>query len=125
MSGDAQIKKTAGTLTVKTISGDVDASDADSPAISLVTVSGDAHWAVPTAFSGAFAGTTVSGDLRLLLPSGSDARIEMNTTSGDLALKLPVTDSLITERHTAGTLGSGTGSIRLQSVSGDLAVEAV
>jgi DUF4097 and DUF4098 domain-containing protein YvlB len=126
VSGDAEIHEVAGTLTVKTISGDVEASGADSPAISLVTVSGDTRWAVPTPFSGAFSGTTVSGDLRLTLPSGSDVRVEMNTTSGTLALKSPVTDAVTTDRHAAGTLSTGTGSIRLQSVSGDLVVsEAV
>ena len=121
VSGDTELRNAAGTLTVKTISGDVNASNADSPAISLVTVSGDAHWSVPAPFSGAFAGTTVSGDLHLSLPAGSDARIEMNTTSGALAL-LPVSDAVTTDRRAAGTLGAGTGSIRLQSVSGDLTV---
>jgi len=122
VSGDADLRSVSGALTVKTISGDVEASKANSPAISLVTVSGDTHWAVPAAFSGAFSGTTVSGDLRLTLPAGSDARIEMNTTSGTLALKSPVTDAVTTDRHAAGTLGTGTGSVRLQSVSGDLVV---
>ena len=121
VSGDAVLHGVSGTLTVKTISGDVNAAAADSPAISLVTVSGDAHWAMPGTFAGAFAGTTVSGDLHLILPPGSDARIEMNTTSGTLSL-LPVAGAVTTERHAAGTLGAGTGSVRLQSVSGDLTV---
>lgn len=123
VSGDAELAAVSGALTVKTISGDVEASNVSSAAVSLVTVSGDTRWAVPGAFSGAFSGTTVSGDLRLSLPSGSDARIEMNTTSGSLALKVPVTDAVTAERHAAGTMGGGVGSIRLQSVSGDLVVE--
>ena len=122
VSGDAEIRGLAGALTVKTISGDVEASGADSPAISLVTVSGDTRWTMPSPFSGAFSGTTVSGDLRLMLPPGSDARVEMNTTSGTLALQAPVSDAVTTDRHAAGTLGAGTGSLRLQSVSGDLVV---
>ena len=65
VSGDADLREVAGALTVKTISGDVEGSGADSPAISLVTVSGDTRWAVPGPFSGAWSGTTVSGDLRL------------------------------------------------------------
>ena len=123
VSGDALLRAVTGTLTVKTISGDVEASGSDSPAISLVTVSGDTHWVMPSAFSGAFSGTTVSGDLRLSLPAGSDARVEMNTTSGSLALKVPTSETVTAERHAAGTLGNGTGSVRLQSVSGDLVVE--
>ena len=122
VSGDAHLRAVSGALTVKTISGDVEASDADSPAVSLITVSGDTTWALPGAFSGAFSGTTVSGDLSLSLPAGSDARIEMNTTSGSLALNVLATDTVTTERHVTGTVGAGTGSVRLQSVSGDLVV---
>lgn len=123
VSGDALLRGVSGTLTVKTISGDVSAEDADSAAVSLVTVSGDTRWVLPGAFSGAFSGTTVSGDLHLSVPAESDARVEMNTTNGALALKLPTSETVTAERHAAGTLGSGTGSIRLQSVSGDLVVE--
>ena len=122
ISGDAGLHDVAGALTVKTVSGDVEASGADSPAVSLLTVSGDAHWQFAGPFSGSFAGTTVSGDLKLDLPAGSDTRIEMNTTSGSLSLELPLTETTLTEKHAAGKLGAGTGSVRLQSVSGDLAV---
>lgn len=122
VSGDAVLHDVAGALTVKTVSGDVEASGADSPAVSLLTVSGDARWQPAGPFSGSFAGTTVSGDLRLALPAGSDTRVEMNTTSGSLHLNLPLTETTLTEKHAAGKLGTGTGSVRLQSVSGDLAV---
>lgn len=122
ISGDAALRDVVGALMVKTVSGDVEASGADSPAVSLLTVSGDAHWQFSRPFSGSFAGTTVSGDLRLILPAGSDTRIEMNTTSGSLGLSLPLTETTLTEKHAAGKLGAGTGSVRLQSVSGDLAV---
>ena len=122
VSGDAALRDVSGALTVKTVSGDVAASGADSPAVSLLTVSGDAHWQCAGPFSGSFAGTTVSGDLRLTLSAGSDTRIEMNTTSGSLALSLPLTETTLTDKHAGGKLGAGTGSVRLQSVSGDLAV---
>ncbi len=122
VSGDAALHDVAGALTVKTVSGDVEASGADSPAVSLLTVSGDARWQFSGPFSGSFAGTTVSGDLRLALPAGSDTRIEMNTTSGSLDLGMALTGTTLTEKHAAGALGAGTGSVRLQSVSGDLAV---
>jgi len=46
----------------------------------------------------------------------------MNTTSGSLDPSVPLTETTLTEKHAAGKLGAGTGSIRLQSVSGDLAV---
>jgi len=122
VSGDAEVRDSTGTMTVKTVSGDIEAAQIDSQTVSVLTVSGDANWAFAAPFSGSFAGTTVSGDLALTLSNGSNARIEMNTTSGDLTLSLPLTEPVITERHTAGKLGEGLGSIRLQSVSGDLKV---
>ncbi len=126
VSGDAEVRDVSGTVIVKTVSGDVVASGVDSPAVSLLTVSGDARWAFSGAFSGSYAGTTVSGDLTLDLATGANARIEMNTTSGALAFSLPVAEAVLTERHASGKLGDGVGSIRLQSVSGDLKVaEAV
>ena len=123
VSGDVELKGVTGTLTVKTVSGDVEASDSDSPAISLLTISGDARWKIAQPFSGSFAGTTVSGDLRLELLGGADTRLEMNTTSGSLSPDLPLAEKIQTDRHVAGQLGAGTGSIRLQSVSGDLVVK--
>ena len=124
ISGDAHVQTIGGTLTVKTISGDVEASDTETQNVSLMTVSGDVQWALPVPFAGSFAGTTVSGDLKLRLSPASDARLEMNTTSGSLNLGLPTEDAVTSERHITGRLGGGTGSIRLQSVSGDLDVEA-
>ncbi len=121
VSGDARLRTVSGALTVKTISGDVDAAETDSAAVSVVTVSGDTRWAMPAPFSGAFSGTTVSGDFCFSLPAGSDARVEMTTTSGSLSAS--ASEIVIAERHGAGTLGAGTGSVRLQSVSGDLVVE--
>lgn len=122
VSGDADIRTLAGTVTVKTVSGDVKAASVESPAVSLLTVSGDAQWAFAGPFSGSFAGTTVSGDLTLDLTSSSDARIEMNTTNGALSMGIPVADMIVNDKHATGKLGEGIGSVRLQSVSGDLKI---
>ncbi len=120
VSGDAELREVSGALTVKTVSGDIEAAGIESPAVSLLTVSGDARWEFAAPFSGSFAGTTVSGDLHLVLGVDPDVRIEMNTTNGNIALSVPVTEAVLTEHHAAGKSGAGTGSIRLQSVSGDL-----
>ncbi len=124
ISGDAHVQTIGGALTVKTISGDVEGSHTETQNVSLMTVSGDVQWALPAPFTGSFAGTTVSGDMKLHVSPASEARLELNTTSGSLSLGLPTEDAVTTERHITGRLGSGTGSIRLQSVSGDLDVAA-
>jgi DUF4097 and DUF4098 domain-containing protein YvlB len=125
VSGDAHLREVTGALAAKTISGDIDAEAIQSPAVSLATVSGDAHWAFAAPFSGSLAGTTVSGDLTVALWTNSDTRVEMSTTSGDLDCDLQLADrSPENSRHLSGKLGDGIGSIKLQSVSGDLRVEA-
>ncbi len=127
VSGDAELVDTAATaaLTVKTISGDIDAKGISSPAASVSTVSGDARWAFAAPFSGSLAGTTVSGDMALSLWTNSDTRVELSTTSGDLRCDLPLADAIPADpRHLSGKVGEGTGSIKLQSVSGDLTVNA-
>lgn len=124
VSGDAELNETSGAVTVKTVSGDITANKVNSPAVSLATVSGDARWSPAAPFSGSLAGTTVSGDLCVSLWNNSDTRIEMSTTSGRVACDLALSDpSPESERHIAGKLGEGTGSLKLQSVSGDLRIK--
>ncbi len=121
VSGDATLQETSGALTVKTVSGDITATLVNSPAASLATVSGDARWSYAAPFSGSLAGTTVSGDLSVSLWNNSDTRIEMSTTSGRVTCDLSLSDpSPGSDRNISGKLGDGTGSLKLQSVSGDL-----
>ena len=125
VSGNATLREVSGALTLKTVSGTVDASGLNSAAVSLNTVSGDARLSFAAPFSGSVAGTTVSGDITLSLWDNSDTRVDMTTTSGDLSCALPLADREGDgTRHLAGKLGEGTGSLKLQSVSGDLKIEA-
>ena len=125
ISGSATVREASGTLTLKTVSGAAEVSGLNSPAVSLNTVSGDARLAFAAPFSGSVAGTTVSGDLTLALWDNSDTRVDLNTTSGGLSCTLTLSDrSGDGLRHMAGKLGDGTGSLKLQSVSGDLKIEA-
>lgn len=124
ISGDADLDSVAGTLTVKTVSGEIAGLGIHSTAVSLSTVSGDARWAFAAPFSGSLAGTTVSGELTVVLWTNSDTRIEINTTNGELRCDLPLADkSPDNAKQIVGKVGEGTGSLKLQSVSGDLRIE--
>ena len=125
VSGNVTLRESSGALSLKTVSGTVDASGLNTPAVSLNTISADAHLSFAAPFSGSVAGTTVSGDLTLALWDNSDTRVDMTTTSGELSCALPLADrSGDGTRHLAGTIGDGTGRLKLQSVSGDLKIEA-
>ncbi len=124
VSGRAQAHAVTGAITIKTVSGDIAGTALAGAAASVGTVSGDANITFATAFSGSLAATSVSGDLRVGLPPGSDTRVEMNTTTGDLHCRLPLSETGVSgERMVSGTVGGGSGSLKLQSVSGDLSLE--
>jgi DUF4097 and DUF4098 domain-containing protein YvlB len=123
-SGTVALRETSGALTVKTTSGAVDGGGLNTPAVALNTGSGDARLSFAAPFSGSVAGTTVSGDLTLALWDNSDARVDLHTTSGALTSTLPLTDREGDGvRRLAGKLGDALGTIKLQSVSGDLRLE--
>jgi DUF4097 and DUF4098 domain-containing protein YvlB len=123
-SGNVTLREASGALTLKTASGTLDGGGLNTPAVALNTGSGDAHLRFAAPFSGSIAATTVSGDLTLALWDNSDTRIEMNTTSGSLTSTLPLSEREGDGLHRiTGKLGDATGSIKLQSVSGDLRLE--
>jgi hypothetical protein len=124
LSGNVVLKEASGALTLKTASGALTGSGLNSPAISLNTVSGSARLSFAAPFSGSAAGTTVSGDLILALWDNSDTRVDLNTTGGTLFSALPLAAPEGDGSHRlGGKLGDGIGSIKMQSVSGDLRIE--
>jgi len=124
VSGRAQAHSVTGAITIKTISGDIAGTAIGGAAASVGTISGDAHITFAAPFSGSLAATSVSGDLRVGLRTNSDTRVEMNTTTGDLHCRLPLAQTSASgERVVSGVLGGGVGSLKLQSVSGDLTLE--
>ncbi len=124
VSGRAQAQGVTGAVTIKTVSGDIAGTAIGGAAASVGTVSGDAHITFAAPFSGSLAATSVSGDLRVGLSPSSDTRVELSTTTGDLRCEVALSEtSVLSERMVSGALGSGTGSLKLQSVSGDLTLE--
>lgn len=123
VSGRAQAHSVTGAVTIKTVSGDIAAAVIAGAAASVGTVSGDAHITFAAPFSGSLAATSVSGDLHISLQTTSDTRVEMSTTTGDLRCRLPLLEGVSSERLVSGTLGGGAGSLKMQSVSGDLTLE--
>lgn len=123
VSGDIAVDDVGGALTLKTVSGDIDAAAVNSYSVALNTVSGDAQFAFAAPHSGSLAGTSVSGDIALALWPLSDARISAVSTSGRVRCDLAVENvDNADPRHFSGTVGHGSGSVRLQSISGDLSI---
>lgn len=68
--------------------------------------------------------TNVSGDVAVRLPAPADAQVHAETTSGDVSSSFDqlTVGGLWAGRRITGTLGQGTGKLRITTVSGSVAV---
>lgn len=146
VSGDVEIEKVdCGSATISTTSGDITAHEVDttvdklalssvsgdiraekilSDAVTIGTVSGDANLACAEPVIRSVGATTVSGDIKVTLADQCGAMFELKSQSGDLSCSRqfePHSESG-TVRVLAGVVGDGKGSVKLQSVSGNLEI---
>lgn len=106
---------TSGEMTVRGLTGDLTAR----------TVSGDLELAW-TVFPGSIDVGTTSGSVMLGIPAGSSFRLDAGSTSGRITSDHPVTVRGSTSgpgKHSlTGDVGSGAGSVRVRTVSGEIRI---
>jgi hypothetical protein len=124
ISGDLATKALAGDLRFSTVSGALTVVDGSSTSLTSNSVSGDVTLDVDIARGGDVGITSVSGDVRVRLPHDTGVRVDIASTTGNLDSAF---DGLSYERSPGnrkleGVLGSGAGKLRVQTVSGDIAL---
>jgi len=119
ISGDATLKDASGNIAIKAVSGDVHASELTATRLQAQTVSGDVELQLREAFSSTMQINTVSGDVKVSIPEGSNVRLSLSTTSGDLRCEHDATAVTATETLWTGQIGTGAGTLNVQSISGD------
>jgi DUF4097 and DUF4098 domain-containing protein YvlB len=62
---------------------------------------------------------TVSGDVILAFPEGSNVRVVLSTSSGDLRCDHDAHDVSATTPLWTGQIGTGAGTLNVQTISGD------
>ena len=87
------------------------------------TVSGDVQVALRDVFSGTLQVNTVSGDATLHLREGSNVRASLSTTSGDLRCEHDAHEVVATETLWTGQIGTGAGTLNVQTISGDIHIQ--
>ncbi len=104
-SGDVRLDGLrADRVTADTGSGDVELEFDSSPADLLVDVG--------------------SGDVRIRVPDGFGATVEVDTGSGGIHTGLPIQVLEIDDDRLRGTIGDGSGRLRIDTGSGDVRIEA-
>ena len=70
--------------------------------------------------------STSSGSVNLSVPQTFQGRVELSTSSGSVDTALPVTvQGKISQRHLVGTVGTGSGYIRLKTSSGSVRLKTI
>jgi hypothetical protein len=121
-SGSVTIRDaTATSFSLDTGSGEVDATGVAADVVRVDTGSGG----VDVAFSRAPRELTVdtgSGGVTLTLPADYSAQVDIETGSGGIDLDFPVTVSRVERDAVRGTIGAGTGRLKVETGSGDVRI---
>jgi DUF4097 and DUF4098 domain-containing protein YvlB len=119
ISGDATLIDATGNISIKAVSGDVRAEQLTATRLQAQTVSGDVLLRLREPFSSTMQVNTVSGDVSIAIPEGSNARVSLSTTSGELRCEHDAHDVTATETLWTGQIGTGAGTLNVQTISGN------
>ncbi|MEU3709707.1 DUF4097 family beta strand repeat-containing protein [Streptomyces catenulae] len=125
VSGRVEAQGVTGGLRFHSVSGDLTVLDGGAATVQADSVSGDMVLDLDPSDRGAdIQLTSVSGEVAIRLPEPGDTRVEAGTTSGTLSNAF---DTLRVgggwgAKHLSGTLGSGSGRLKVTTVSGGLAL---
>jgi hypothetical protein len=122
VSGDVQAATINGNLAAQTVSGDLLLRGNTLGRVDLGTVSGGIQLDAALAPAATWKVDTMSGDVRLGIPANTSAQIKADTFSGDLRSDFgkPYGSEHGPGEHLGTKLGSGNGSIVINSFSGDV-----
>jgi hypothetical protein len=116
VSGDVEIARVEGQLTLRTVSGDVELG-ASRGIVTASTTSGDVE--VDAVEAGELRIQTVSGDVRVAVARGTQVFIDANSVSGDLTSDLSMSDAALAESTGAP---AEIVPLHVKTVSGDVAL---
>ncbi len=124
VSGKVEAQSLTGDLRFNSVSGDLTVIDGAGGGVHADSVSGDMVLDLDPVKGADIRLTTVSGEVAIRLPDPADARVEANTTSGTVSNAfddLRVSGQWGAKKIT-GSLGEGTGRLKVTTVSGGLAL---
>ena len=122
-SGNIRAVRTKGILKARTASGDIAVTSSSGKVISIETASGNVTVDLEDAISGTLNVRTVNGNALIAVPDGSDCRVSLSTLRGNVHSGLPLEDEARADSRITGRLGSGTGTLDVSAVTGNITLE--
>jgi hypothetical protein len=122
VSGDVRLDHGAGDLETSTVSGSLVVKLDSARSVHARTTSGDLRFEGKLTRGGAFDAATVSGDLNVRAPAEGGYAYEVSTFSGDISNCFGAKPDKggVVGHALSGTLGEGSGHMRLKTMSGDV-----
>jgi hypothetical protein len=126
VNGDMSLKGVSGALKLQSTNGDISVHDADARQLNISTTNGGIDFSGSLASGSQNHVEAVNGDVTLSLPQDSSFRLQATTVRGDLSLDDSFQAQRSQDTRTAldATVGSGAASLNVQTVGGDIEVNA-
>jgi DUF4097 and DUF4098 domain-containing protein YvlB len=126
VSGDLEARGLAGSLAFNSVAGDLTLAGGTVRQLDAKTVSGRVTADVELQDGAGVRVATVSGDVAVRLPGCSSARVDLRSTSGQVRSGFDGINSSVGSRPAVvtGTLGSGSASVTVASMTGDVTLLA-
>jgi lia operon protein LiaG len=128
---EAELSSVSGSISIKEIYSESNSFSTTSGDIKIEAITGDIKAksvsgsikALYKEFNNDIYAKTVSGDVDLKLPQESQFKVDFSTTSGELDNDFPIViTGKVDKRDVKGTVGNGEKTIRIETVSGDAAI---
>jgi hypothetical protein len=132
VNGDANLQSVSGnviasgvkatSLTMGTVSGNVQVRESSSDRALVRTVSGDIEFASAPRRAGRYELKTHAGDIFVFTPGGGGFEFEANTFKGDVTSDVPTQPGPAGSRQVRGSSGDGSAFYDLTTFTGDIRV---
>lgn len=131
VANSTDFSSVSGSLKIKTLSSKTNEFETTSGDIKIEAITGDIKadsvsgsiWLSYSEFNNEVEAETISGDVDLTLPQSSEFKVDFSSTSGELDNDFPlVLTGKVEKRNIRGTVGNGQKTIRIETTSGDAAI---
>lgn len=119
-SGNVSLSEVHGAINLRSASGDVHLRQVSGKSLAVEAVSGDVFVDLSQPVDGSVSIRTVNGLVSCEISEASDCRVHLSTLRGNLEVALPLKDEVRDSKRVTGQLGSGTGTLDVSAVNGDL-----
>lgn len=121
-AGNIELTGVHGNMNLRSATGNISVHGSSGKTLSIEAVSGNIFVETDQPVSGTLNIRTVNGNADVHLPDGSDARVAVTTLRGVASTGVELEDRAQNDQRITGRLGTGSGSIDISAVTGNVSL---